>query len=116
MTTATAFTKLDVERELCRRYFPDARAATAIAIFYVSGLLAWVAVHARRFQRYGREALLCAAAWTFVVALMRCFSLAGWVSTDTVRSTNTVSAIVALVILTEIAWLRRVEHKNGVEA
>lgn len=26
---------------LCRRYFPDARAATAIAIFYVSGLLAW---------------------------------------------------------------------------
>ena len=88
----------------------------AVVIFGMSGLLAWVAVHARRFQRYGREALLCAAAWTFVVALMRCFSLAEWVSTDTVRSTNTVSAIVAVVILSEIAWLRRVEQKNGVKA
>ena len=88
----------------------------AVVIFGMSGLFAWVAFYVHRFQRYGREALFCAAAWTFVVALMRVLSLAEWVSTDTVRSTNTVSAIVALVILTEIAWLRRVEHKNGVEA
>ena len=88
----------------------------AVVIFAMSGLLAWVAVHAHRFRRYGREALLCAAAWTFVVALMRCLSLGGLVSTDTVRSTNTVSAIVAVVILSEIAWLRRVEQKNGVGA
>ena len=88
----------------------------AVVIFAMSGLFALIAFHARRFQRYGREALLCAAAWTYVVALMRCFSLAEWVSTDTVRSTNTVSAIVAVVILTEIAWLRRVEQKNGVKA
>ena len=87
----------------------------SVVIFGMSGLFALTAFHTHRFQRYGREALLCAAAWTFVVALMRCFSLAEWVSTDTVRSTNTVSAIVAVVILSEIAWLRRVEQKNGVE-
>ena len=87
-----------------------------VVIFGMSGLLAWVAVHAHRFQRYGREALLCAAAWTFVVAVMRLLSLGGLVNTDTVRSTNTVAAIVAIVILTEIAWVRRVAQKNGVKA
>ena len=87
-----------------------------VVIFGMSGLLAWVAYHARRFQRYGREALFCAAAWTFVVALMRSLSLGGLVNTDTVRSTNTVAAIVAIVILTEIAWVRRVAQKNGVKA
>ena len=85
----------------------------SVVIFTMSGLFAWTAYHAHRFQRYGREALLCAAAWTFVVALMRCLSLAGVVNTDTVRSTNTVSAIVSLVILAEIAWLRRVEQNNS---
>ena len=87
----------------------------AVVIFAMSGLFALIAFHARRFQRYGREALLCAAAWTFVVAVMRLLSLGGLVNTDTVRSTNTVSAIVAIVILSEIAWLRRVAQKNGVE-
>ena len=87
----------------------------AVVIFGMSGLFALTAFHAPQFRRYGREALLCAAAWTFVVALMRVLSLGGLVNTDTVRSTNTVSAIVAIVILTEIAWLRRVAQKNGVE-
>jgi len=85
----------------------------AVVIFAMSGLFALTALHVPQFRRYGREALLCAAAWTFIVALMRVFSLAGKVSTDTVRSTNTVAAVVAVVILTEIAWVRRAEQKNG---
>ena len=88
----------------------------AVVIFGMSGLFALVAFYAHRFQRYGREALFCAAAWTFIVALTRVLSLADLVSTDTVRSTNTVSAVVALVILGEIAWVRRVAQKNGVKA
>ena len=85
----------------------------AVVIFGMSGLFALTAFHTHRFQRYGREALLCAAAWTFVVALMRGLSLGGVVDTGTVRSTNTVSALAALLILWQIAWARRAEARNG---
>jgi len=85
----------------------------SIAIFGLSALFLIIALHARRFQRYGREALGCAAAWTFIVALFRCLNVTDIISTDTFRSINTVSAIVFLVILGQIAWLRRVEHNNG---
>lgn len=86
------------------------------ALFAFAALLGWVALHSHRFGRYGREALMLAAAWIGVVGLMRILSLASLVSTDTVRSTNTLFAIVCITILGEIIWLRRVEKKNGLQA
>src|SRR3990167_589514 len=85
----------------------------SVAIFGLSALFLTIAFHGRRFQRYGREALGCAAAWTFVVAFMRILSLVELVDTNAVRSVNTLSAVVFLLILSQIAWLRRIENNNG---
>ena len=85
----------------------------SVALFAFAFLLAWIARRSHRFNRYGQEALACAAAWVFVVAITRCLSIADVIGTTLVRSANTLAAIVFLTILAELVWLRRVETTNG---
>lgn len=81
-----------------------------LALVLLSVALAWIALQSRHYERYGREALLCASAYLLTQAALRTLSINGWVSSSTARVLVSVSAFCALGILTQIVLLRRKEH------
>lgn len=83
---------------------------TGLMIGVTGGILFWIALSAKRVDRYGREALAGGGLFMVVVALMRAVSLAGWVDIPTVRALNSMAAMVALVIIAQAGWLG---HRNG---
>ena len=78
-----------------------------VLIFVFAAILVMVAK--RRYERYGREALDCAALFIFTIGVNRALSIAHVISTDRVREINSYAILVCTVILAEAVWLHRVE-------
>jgi len=88
----------------------------AIALLAVGLIL--IASEARRFSRYGREALLVAGFYLLVAAAVRMLVLGEWVTQTDGREINGLLAWVALVVLGQVVLLQRRErnalrHING---
>lgn len=82
-----------------------------IAVFALAVGLAHIALHARSYQRLGREALLCASAFVFIQAIVRTLSINHVLAPETARSVVAISAAAALAVLAQIGWLRHVDSR-----
>lgn len=78
-----------------------------VAVLLFGLMLANIALHARRFQRCGREALLVAAAFIIAQAAIRTMSINRYIEPETARSLVSLSAIACLAIIAQITLLRR---------
>ena len=81
------------------------------ALTLIFGLvLAAISRHSQTYIRYGREALLCSAAYVISVAALRALATSGNITSETARAINGVTAACALAILLQIFLLRRKEN------
>ena len=72
-----------------------------------------VAHSTERFSRYGREALYCAAAFSFAACFARMAALLGLFTQENARIVNGLLAVAFVAILAQIVWLHRVENGNA---
>jgi uncharacterized membrane protein YhaH (DUF805 family) len=88
-----------------------------VGLVLLAVALANIALHSRRYQSLGREALLCASAYLFVQAVIRSLSTNDVIQADTARALTGIAAFCAVGILSQIAWLRRKDTRiqNGKE-
>jgi uncharacterized membrane protein YhaH (DUF805 family) len=70
-----------------------------------------IALHASRYHRYGREALLCAAAFLLSAAVLRSLSAYHLIEPETARSVNGIAAFGCLAILAQLVILRRKDQR-----
>jgi len=84
---------------------------TTLAVFGLSFFLTYIALSALRYERYGREALLCASAFIGVQAIVRTLSINDVVSADTARLLVGMSAFTALAILFQLAILKAKDNR-----
>lgn len=82
-----------------------------IAVFALAVGLAHIALHARSYQRLGREALLCASAFVFCQAVIRTLSINHLIAPETARSVVAISAVAALAVLAQLGWLRHLDSR-----
>lgn len=81
-----------------------------ISIVGLGVALSYIGIHASRYQQLGREALLCAASFLFSQAIIRTLSINDVIEPEIARSLVAISAIAALAVLAQIAWLRRLDN------
>lgn len=79
-----------------------------ISFFLFSLALAYIAINASRFTRFGQEALLAAAAMMFTAALMRSLVFIGWIDREQAVVVNSIAVISFLIIGLQLAALRYV--------
>jgi len=82
-----------------------------IAFFVFSLTLAYIAVHADRFTRYGQEALLAAAALLFTGGIMRVLVLLDWISREEAVTIDSAAACAFVLIGGQLALLRHFHSK-----
>lgn len=82
-----------------------------VGLLMLAIVLTYIALHSRRYQLLGREALLCSASYLFVQAFIRSLSTNGIITPDSARAFTGIAAFCALGILCQIAWLRRADNK-----
>ena len=88
--------------------------AQNVATVAVAGLawsLAYIALAAGRYQRIGKEALLVTSAYLAATAVIRVLSVNGLVTSETARVLVGISAVAALAILAQLAWLKRLDNR-----
>jgi hypothetical protein len=83
---------------------------STVAVAGLSWTLAYIALGAVRYQRLGREALLCVSGYLAVVAVARCLSTQGWISSEAGRFVSGMAAFAALVVLAQLAWLKATDR------
>lgn len=83
---------------------------STVAVAGLSWTLAYIAFGAVRYQRLGREALLCVSAYLAVVAVVRCLSTQEWITSETGRVVSGVAAFAALVVIAQLAWLKATDR------
>jgi hypothetical protein len=87
--------------------------ATGTVAFYAfSFLLAYVAINADRFSRYGQEALLAAAALLFTAALMRTLVVLDWIGREQAIMVNSVAAISFVLLGVQLAAIKLVAIRH----
>lgn len=84
---------------------------TTIAVFALAFMLTYIALSALRYERYGREALLAAAAFIGVQAIVRTLSINAVVTADTARLLVGMSALTAFAIIVQIAVLKTKDNR-----
>lgn len=80
------------------------------AIVLLAAVFVWIANDTGRFSRYGREALLAAAAYLLTAAAVRILALTGYLTQVQARELNGIFAWVFLIIGAETLLLQRVER------
>lgn len=84
----------------------------SVAIYGCAGLLAAIGASAERYGRYGREALLCAAAFLGTAATVRMLVTMDMLTQTEGRVVNGLLAFPFLAILIELMVLQRMEHNR----
>jgi hypothetical protein len=87
--------------------------AQMVANAAIAGLalaLAYIALSGRRYERIGREALLCTSAYLLFSAVSRMLLVADVIGSETARVLTGAAAVAALAILAQLAWLKHVDH------
>jgi hypothetical protein len=84
---------------------------TTVAVAALAWSLAYVALSANRYNRLGREALLCAASFIFLQAVTRTLSINNLISPGTARLLVGITAFFALAVLAQLAYLKRLDSR-----
>lgn len=85
---------------------------TSVMLAGFSASLLFVAYNSDRFQRYGREALVCAGLFIAFLLVTRWLVLLDAISLATARTLNGAAAAVATAILAQLAYLHHRETRS----
>lgn len=88
--------------------------AQMVANAAIAGLalaLAYIALSGRRYQRIGREALLCTSAYLLFSAVCRMLLVADVIESETARVLTGAAAVAALAIIAQLAALKAFDHR-----